>query len=238
MAKLSGAEKVQRGKELNPVRLMAFKLWQENPQITLTELDQALKENGFEIVRTTRATWLRRFRQGSGVRTFHKITSRKLSPARRLAFKLWEQNPQITGAQLFRALQEQGLNAKRNIYNWLEDFKKDKGIVTSEQKVIAVVEGIELTLEQIIKAAGSVETLSVLFYQGVMREMARKDAAYHLLKQECINKDNRISALKHSLDDVTRERNQIMRDFNEKLAKVRVGTLTLDETTRRLIPKK
>ncbi len=70
MAKLSAAEQVERGKELTPARLLAFKLWKENPQITAAELDKALKEKGFEIGKTTRITWLARFKKGKGVRTY------------------------------------------------------------------------------------------------------------------------------------------------------------------------
>jgi len=123
-------------------------------------------------------------------------------------------------------------------YNWLKRFRGGKVEGTYAEKPVTAVGPTEkFTLEQIIEAAGSVETLSVLFYQGVMRELGRKDAVSHLLKQECIDKDNRIAALKSQLNDVTRERNQIMRDYNEKLARVKVGTVTVDETRHRLIPK-
>jgi len=167
-----------------------------------------------------------------------KERGKELKPARLFAFKLWQENPQITGAQLDRAVKDKGFEASKSIcYLWLKTFRKGKGISTSEEKPVTAMEGSELTLEQIIKAAGSVETLSVLFYQGVMREMARKDAANHLLKQECVNKDKRISDLKYELNEVTRDRNRVMREYNEKLAKVKVGTLTFDETKRRLISK-
>ncbi len=86
---LSTSEKIERGKELTPARLFAFKLWEENPQITVDELDKALKEKGFEEVgRTTRATWLTRFRKGSRLRTFDgkpliAVRSIKQRPGRR-----------------------------------------------------------------------------------------------------------------------------------------------------------
>ncbi len=166
-----------------------------------------------------------------------KERGKELKPARLLAFKLWKENPQITGAELDQALKGEGFEAKRSIYYWLNSFREGKGVGTYEEKSVAAEEPSEITLEQIIKAAGSVETLSLLFYQGVMREMARKDANIHLLKQECVNKDNKISGLKRELNEVTRDRNQIMREYNEKLAKVKVGTVTLDESVHRLIPK-
>jgi transposase len=241
MANLTAAQIKERGKELKPARLLAFKLWKENPQITNAELDQALKKEGFEVVKTTSATWLTRFKKrGSAIRTSEakRRKAQKPSPARLLAFKLWEENPQITGAELEQALKEKGFEtSKSTCYLWLKSFSKGKGVGTYAEKPVTAEEPSEITLEQIIKAAGSVETLSLLFYQGVMREMARKDANIHLLKQECVNKDNKISGLKRELNEVTRDRNQIMRDYNEKLARVKVGTLTLDEAARRLIPK-
>ena len=46
-----------------------------------------------------------------------------------------------------------------------------------------------------------------------------------------------ISGLKHELEEIMKERNRLLREFNEKLAKVKVGTLTLDSVEHRLIPK-
>ena len=103
------------------------------------------------------------------------------------------------------------------------DEQKDKG---------------EITLEQIIKAVGSVEALSLLFYQGVMEELTRRDVAFDVLKQDGLEKDETISRLKHELAEMTRERNRIMREYNEKMAKVKVGTLTLDQVEKKLIPKR
>ncbi|MBA7549512.1 hypothetical protein ES705_41999 [subsurface metagenome] len=233
--------------------MLAFKLCQENPQITIKELDQALKENGFEVSDTTSATWLLRCRKkhekdanfNVGESTA-KRTTKRLGPSRRFAFNLWQDNPRITGRAVHRALTEKGFKLNMSTgYYWLKAFRAGKGVSPAEGEPPAAqpvtqfkeFEKSGLNLEQIIKAAGSVETLSVLFYQGVMRELGRKDAAHHLLQQECISKDNKISSLKHMLDEITRDRNQIMRDYNEKLAKVKVGTLTLDETTHRLVPK-
>ena len=239
MAKLTGAQIKERGKELKPARELAFKLYQENPQITNAELGQALKEKGFDIIEPTRVAWLVRSRKGSA-RT-HGAKRRmvpKPTPARELAFKLLQENPQITGAKLYQAIKEKGFQTSKSIcYYWLKSFKKGKDVGTHEEKPVTAEKPSKFTLEQIIEAAGSVETLSVLFYQGVMREMARKDAVYHILQQECVNKDNKISSLKRLLDEITRDRNRVIKEYNEKLAKVKVGTLTFDETKRRLIRK-
>jgi len=186
MVKLSAAEKVERGKELTPARLLAFKLCKENPKITAAELDKALKEKGFEIGRTTYTGWLTRFKKGKSIRTY-------------------EGKP-------------------------LKDVKPRK------QRI--AVKPSEITLEQIIKAVGNVEALSLLFYQGVMEELKRRDSAYDVLKQECLQKDEMISRLKHDLGEMTGERNRIIREYNEKMAKVKDGTLTLDQVERKLIPKR
>ena len=71
-----------------------------------------------------------------------------------------------------------------------------------------------------------------------MEELKRRDSAYDVLKQDCLEKDETISGLKHELGEVTRERNRIMREYNEKMAKVKVGTLTLDQVEKKLIPKR
>ena len=107
MVKLTAAGKVERGKELTPARLLAFELWKGNPLITAAELDKALKEKGFEVAKTTVATWLTRFKKGKGVRTY--------------------------------------------------DGKPLKGV--EPRKPHIPVKPGEITLEQIIKAVGSVEAL-------------------------------------------------------------------------------
>ena len=104
----------ERRKELKPARLFAFKLWEENPKITAAELDKALKEKGFEVNRTTGATWLARFRKGSRIRTSEtkRRLERKPKQARLFAFKLWGRNPEITAAVLGQVLQEEGFQVK------------------------------------------------------------------------------------------------------------------------------
>jgi len=222
-----------------PARLLAFKLWEENPHITGAEMEQALKEKGFQATRSTYYNWLKSFREGKDVGTYEGKRRPQVSKsAQLLAFKLWQENPQITATELGQAIKKEGFKASNNTYyNWLKSFKNGKVVGTYEGKPVAAVESSVLSLDQIIKAAGSVETLSLLFYQGVMREMTRKDAVNHLLKQDCVNKDSRITSLKRMLDEITRDRNRVIREYNEKLARVKIGTLTLDESTRRLIPK-
>ncbi|KKL23040.1 hypothetical protein LCGC14_2429380 [marine sediment metagenome] len=244
MAKVLGLQMREKGEKLKPARLLVSKLCNQSPQIKWREVEDALKQEGFEVHESTIVSWVRRFKKGSGIRTHHAKRDKlvKATPVRVFAFKLINENPQITGAALHQAVKQNGFEVSNSIcYYWLKSFRKGKGEGTYEQKPVTAEEPSEITsklnLEQIIEAAGSVETLSMLFYQGVMRELGKKDAVNHLLKQECIDKNNSISALKGELNTVTRERNQIMRDWNEKLAKVKIGTLTLDESTKRLVPK-
>ncbi len=243
MDRLTGGQIRERAKQLKPARQFAFNMVKQNPQMTFTELAMALKEKGFEVNKNTTTAYLMRYKKLLRIGPIgKKYKTQKSTPARLLAFKLWEENPRIKGSVLQQLLKEKGLEASRSIcYYWLKKFKNGKGVDTHEEKPVTAEEPSEITsklsLEQIIEAAGSVETLSMLFYQGVMRELGKKDAVYHLLKQECIEKDNTLSSLKNQLDVVTRERNKIMREWNEKLSKVKVGTLTLDESTKRLVPK-
>jgi hypothetical protein len=155
---------------------------------------------------------------------------KELTPARLFALELWKENLQITALELGKALKEKGFEVAKSTYStWLIRFKKGKSIRTYDGKdlravkpseITPAVKPSEITLEQIIKTAGSVEALSLLFYQGVMEELRRL-----------------ISQLKHELGEVTKERNRIMREYNEKIAKLKLGTLTLDQVEHRLIPK-
>lgn len=56
----------EKGKALTPARVLAFKLWQENPQITGSDLSRVLKEKGFEVIKGTCTGWLTRFKKGGG----------------------------------------------------------------------------------------------------------------------------------------------------------------------------
>jgi len=173
---------------------------------------------------------------------------KELTPARLLAFELCKENPQITAAELGKALKEKGFEIGKTTYSgWLTRFKKGKGVRTYEGKPLKAVKPSEITpavkpgaitLEQIIKAVGNVEALSLLFYQGVMVELERRDSAFDVLRKEYLEKDALISQLKHELGEVTRERNRIMREYNETMAKLKIGTLTLDQAEKKLIPKR
>jgi len=172
---------------------------------------------------------------------------KELTPARLFAFELYKEKPQITTAELDKALKEKGFEVNKATFaTWLTRFKKGKGVRTYDGKPPRSVEPRmqripvkpgEVTLEQIIKAVGSVEALSLLFYQGVMVELERRDSAFDVLRQECLQKDELISGLKYELREVTRERNKLMSEYNETMAKLKVGTLTLDKVEHKLIPK-
>jgi len=174
----------------------------------------------------------------------------ELEPVRKLAFELWEQDPQIKGDKLAALLKERGHEVNLNTCTtWITRWRKGKGPAPSERdkleaeitaKVAAEIEPEKeaaLTWEQIVKSAPDIETLSVLFFQGVMKKMGEKDDAYEVLRQENLSLQQAIADLKRELGAVTGERNRMMRDYNELLAKKNIGTLTLDQVTHRLVPK-
>jgi len=144
MSRLTAAQIAEKARELKPARLFAFKLWQKNPQITTAELSLALKEKGFEVAKSTRSAWLIRFRRGQGIDKHAK----RLRPVRLFVFKLWQENPQITGAELGRALEEKGVQAHRpSCYVWLRSFRKGEDVGTSQVQPVEAVEPGEITLE-------------------------------------------------------------------------------------------
>lgn len=160
---------------------------------------------------------------------------RELAPARVFAFNLWKEKPKITSDELAQALKETGFEVAEGTRNtWLRRFNKGKGIHTySGNKKPSKVH-----LKQIIEAVGSVEALSLLFFQGVMEELKKRDVSLSLLKSEVLEKDEAVSSLKNELEGMTKERNKVLREFNETMSALKVGTLTIDQVTLKLIPER
>jgi len=235
-------------------RKIAFSIWSENPQIKRPKLMALLKERGHEVSRSTCYSWLGRFRKGQGYArggNGHAPSERaklvaEMTPVRKLAFSIWSEDPQINGPKLAALLKERGHEVSQSTcYIWVARWRKGQGYARSERakleaSVAAKVEAKRweaLTWEQIIKSAPDIETLSVLFFQGVMEKMGEKDDAYEVLRQENLSLQQAIADLKRELEEVTGERNRMMRNYNELLAKKTIGTLTLDQTLHRLVPK-
>ena len=58
LVKLTAAQTVERGRELTPARELAFKLWQENKDISASQLYAILEEKGFKLGKSTPNAWL------------------------------------------------------------------------------------------------------------------------------------------------------------------------------------
>jgi len=176
--KLTPQMAVKRGKELTPARELAFKLWQENKDISASQLRAILEEKGFKLGKSTPDAWLRRFKKGSKVQTYR------------------------------------------------------------EKRVKRVIAPEELTFELLLKTVPDTETLAILAFKGMMVKINERDASIEVLKQENIQLQDKNSQLKRELEVVTMEKNKLNRLYTELLAKKKMGTPTLDQIGRRLIPKR
>lgn len=175
---------------------------------------------------------------------------KELEEVRKRAFELWEGNPEISAKALRSQLAEQGYQIKyATCQTWITRWQHGKGYVRHRHqpqlkaKAMPKKEGKlepkkELSLEQILKAVPDVETLGLLFFQGVMKRIEEKDAAYDVLKQEKLAMQQEISNLKSELEETTKERDRITELYNNKLAKTKIGTLELDRVEQALLPKK
>jgi len=163
----------------------------------------------------------------------------ELAPARELAFKLWQENKDISALQLYAILEEKGFKLGKNTpYTWLNRFKKgSKPQAYREKGVKRVIASEELTFELLLKIVPDTETLAILAFQGMMAKISERDAIIEVLKQENIQFQDKNSQLKRELEVVTMEKNKITRLYNELLAKRKIGTLTLDQVEKKLIPK-
>jgi len=66
LPKLSAAEKVERGKGLEPARKHGYRYWKKNQAIKAKVLQQELKQAGYEVLGNTCQTWITRWRKGQG----------------------------------------------------------------------------------------------------------------------------------------------------------------------------
>lgn len=77
--------------------------------------------------------------------------------------------------------------------------------------------------ERIINSVPNIQTLGILILEGFNAALASRDLIIDDLKKE--------------LNDVVKERDKIMEDFNSRLTKAKIGTLTLDQVQHRLVKK-
>jgi len=207
------SEKSKLIAEMEPIRKIAFSIWIRDPQIKGSKLEALLKESGHEVGVNTCYYWLSSWGKGKGY-----AQSERGKFEAQVAAKVAAQLEAKVGAQLEAEVAP-------------EVAEKIEPEIEPEKKAA-------LTWEQIVRAAPDIETLSVLFFQGVMMKMGEKDDAYEVLRQENLNQQQAIADRKRDLVTVTGERNRIMRLYNELLAKKNIGTLTLDQVNHRLVAKR
>ncbi len=158
---------------------------------------------------------------------------RELTPARELAFKLWQENKDISASQLYAILKEKGFKLGKSTPDaWLRRFKKGSKVRTYRGNRVIAPE--ELTFELLLKIVPDTETLAILAFQGMMVKINERDASIEVLKQENIQLQDKNSQLKRELEVVTMEKNKINRLYNELLATKKIGTPTLDQVGKKL----
>ena len=107
----------QRGRELEPVRNEAYKIYLENPDIEASKLGELLLEKGWEKVATgTLNSWLNRFRKGK------KTEKRKAPVAVEVKVPV-----RLTAADIADALLNRVVEALNNYDNLLEEVTELKG---------------------------------------------------------------------------------------------------------------
>ena len=129
MTQSRGAMVKSRGQELAPVRKTAFELWEQDPQIKGDKLAALLKERGHEVNLNTCNTWITRWRKGKGPAPSERAKLiAEMTPARKLAFSILSENPQIKGTKLLALLKERGHEVSVDTcYSWLNRWKMGLG---------------------------------------------------------------------------------------------------------------
>jgi hypothetical protein len=150
---------------------------------------------------------------------------KELAPIRNRAYELLKQNPMLTATPLQSILLSEGLKVEANTcQNWIHRWRQ------REQQKEQTQPKPELNWDHIVKAVPDINTLGQILLHGFMAKLSEKDSAYEVLKQENIR-------LQDELNEAKRERDKIASEFNERLAKAKIGTLTLDQVQHRLIRK-
>jgi transposase len=154
---------------------------------------------------------------------------KELAPIRNRAHELWKQNPMLTASPLQSTLLSEGLKVEANTcQTWIHRWRQQEQQKEQTQPEPARPE--QLSWDHIVKAVPDINTLGQILLHGFMAELEKRDSAYEVLKQENIR-------LQDELNEAKWERDRIASEFNEKLAKAKIGTLTLDQVQHRLIRK-
>lgn len=71
--KFDAAEMRERGKEMAPIRQIAFEIWGRTPEIKAKKLQSVLKQYGKEVNISTCGAWLFKWRKGEGLARKRKV---------------------------------------------------------------------------------------------------------------------------------------------------------------------
>jgi len=226
-----GKDMKERGKELAPIREMAFQIWKVNPEIKIKALHSQLKDHGYEVNYYTLRSWLVKWREGKGTEKKERFSGAKmkergkeLAPIRQTAFEIWGRNPEIKAIKLQSVLKQYGHEINISTCGaWLFKWRKGKGLarkmkVEAEPMKAEPVKVGEITFAQIVQAIPDIETLGVLLFQGMMQKLEEKDTAYDQLRQENVDQQEIISTLKQDLGRALGEVNRISREYNDLVA--------------------
>lgn len=153
--------------------------------------------------------------------------ARELKPVRDRVAKIWGANPTLTPREVQDILTSEGVPSAsvNTIYGWLKRLRRR---MEHPQPVASLT---PMTWQQVVKAVPDVETLANLVFQGLMSELDRRDQKYNGIKQE--NK-----RLQGELSRAVMERDKIAAEFNERLAKAKIGTLDIDQVQHKLFRKR
>lgn len=131
------AKMKERGKELAPIRQVAFEIWERNPEIKAIKLQSVLKQYGHEVNYCTCRAWLDKWREGKGLARKMKVEAEpvKAEPVKvgEITFaQIVQSAPDIEtlGVLLFQGMMQK-LEEKDTAYDQLRQENVD------QQEIIA-----------------------------------------------------------------------------------------------------
>jgi len=144
------AEMRERGKEMAPIRKIAFEIWERSPEIKAAKLQSVLKEHGYEVNISTCNAWVWKWRKGKGLARKMKVEATHISKIPKQGEPTWEQIKSVV-LQAFEdagkvPMLEEDNNRLRNIVASLKD--QLKGMATAQQVGIDEDQRYRLALQQ------------------------------------------------------------------------------------------
>lgn len=156
---------------------------------------------------------------------------KELEPTRRLAFKIWQENPNIHSAVLKKKLNWLGHDvAKGTCSTWVLRWNKGKGYarVTKPKRVVRIVRPRirkkpekPITWEQIVKACPDIEQLGLIVVNGLFKELSDQKEENRSLRTQHLNDSEEIETLNQNLEELREDRKQVMAQLNHYILKER-----------------